>query len=235
MYLEIEIEDKLWEIKITERFKDWAVKYLHEIRKVEAQSNQIALEIKQKELAEVDKHLMSLTLNFTAPTNQNRELISEQAYQSLRTDLLKQKDQLEKDLNNQGDELEKWIELTERTFNFACYASNWFAEGDEETKKAILACLGSNLFVSGKKLNVSLHPYILKCIERKDTNNDENEYARTEENALGKRKNRALDPVYSTWRGTVRDVIALFRNMWLNKETYPYIYSPQKDVIKKAG
>ncbi len=226
--LKIEIEDKLWDIKIAERFRDWAVKYLHEIRKVEAQGHQIALEIKQKELAEIDKHLMSLTLNFTAPTNQNRELISEQAYQSLRTDLLKQKDQLEQDLNKQGDELEKWIELTERTFNFACYASNWFEEGDEEAKKAILACLGSNLFISGKKLNVSLHPYILKCIESKNTNSDENGHARTEENALDKRKNRDLDPVYSTWRGTVHDVIALYKDMWLKKQPYPYIYSPNK-------
>ncbi|KAF0240902.1 MAG: hypothetical protein FD167_4086, partial [bacterium] len=53
-------------------------------------------------------------------------------------------------------------------------------------------------------------------------------HARTEENALDKRKNRDLDPVYSTWRGTVHDVIALYKDMWLKKQPYPYIYSPNK-------
>ena len=47
-----------------------------------------------------------------------------------------------------------WLALSERFFNFACYARLWFAEGDLQQKREILATLGSNLVLKDKKLSI---------------------------------------------------------------------------------
>lgn len=52
--------------------------------------------------------------------------------------------------------MDKWIELSEKTFNFACYARYWFANGDTQTKREILAGLGSNLTLINKTVRVDL-------------------------------------------------------------------------------
>jgi len=63
---------------------------------------------------------------------------------------------LESQLAVQGKEIDQWVELTERTFNFARYARIWFAKGDMETKRAIFACLGSDFIVADKKVRITI-------------------------------------------------------------------------------
>jgi len=59
-------------------------------------------------------------------------------------------------LKNHGAELDEWVELSEKTFNFARYARTWFAQGDLETKRAIFACLGSNPLLKDRQLIINL-------------------------------------------------------------------------------
>jgi len=48
----------------------------------------------------------------------------------------------------------QWVDLAERTFTFACSARFRFAKGDSQTKKEILATIGSNLMLKNKLLNI---------------------------------------------------------------------------------
>lgn len=236
--LHLQFKEKISEITISEDIRDWAVKFLHEIRKTEAKSSEIGLDLKRRELTEIEQQLRSLTLNFTSPANQKREILSEKEYQSLKTDLLKQKDRLEQDLKVKGEELEKWVELSKKAFDFACYASIWFEKGDTETKKAILACLGSNLVISGKKLSISLHSYVEPFMKYKNGEQVENVVVRTDKFLINKRKNRVVAPVSPTWLGLLNDVRTFFLNCSdtsdierrfihlervMNKEPYSYI------------
>ena len=52
--------------------------------------------------------------------------------------------------------MEQWVELSERTFNFARYARTWFAKGDMETKRAVFACIGSDLILKDQKVAITL-------------------------------------------------------------------------------
>lgn len=62
--------------------------------------------------------------------------------------------------------MENWVELSERTFNFARYARVWFKHGDLETKKAIFACIGYNHILKAQKIALTLRrPF--KFIEEK--------------------------------------------------------------------
>ena len=75
----------------------------------------------------------------------------------MKNTLLGRKNVLESDLSAQGKGIEKWVELSERTFNFARYARIWFEKGSTESRRAILSCLGSHLVIKDKKLAVQLH------------------------------------------------------------------------------
>jgi hypothetical protein len=195
--LHLQIGQILKDIKISEEFRDWAVRHVHEIRKNEAESDSVALKTKHKECEEVTQQLQSLTLNFTAPTNKDRTIITDAEYQALKSDLLKRKGILEDDLKVKNKAVEQWAELSAATFDFACYASIWYENGDEKTKRAILACLGSNLSISDKKLKLSYTSFFLSFIKARDAIQTEIESARTSERPSLVKQNRHDVPVLS--------------------------------------
>jgi hypothetical protein len=133
-----------------------AIKYVHEIRKDEAMSHEDSLGAKQKTLSQITHQLDNLLLKYTSPENTDGGLISDQEYQSLKGRLIKQKTALEQELREQGKDIEEWVELSERTFNFCRYARAWFEKGDMETKRAIFGCLGSELLLKDQKVGVTL-------------------------------------------------------------------------------
>ncbi len=177
--LHLQIGAILKDIRISEEYRDWAVRHVHEVRKTEAESDSIAIRTKHKECEEVTQQLQSLTLNFTAPSNKARTIIGEQEYQSLKSDLLRKKGLLEDELKIKNKAVEQWAELSEQTFDFACYAHLWYANGDEKTKRAILACLGSNLTISDKKIQLSYSSFFLSLIKAREAIMQEIEHART--------------------------------------------------------
>ena len=48
----------------------------------------------------------------------------------------------------------EWLDLTEKTFNFATYAKVWFEKGDYETKTEILGSLGQNFSLKNGALRL---------------------------------------------------------------------------------
>jgi len=84
------------------------------------------------------------------------ELLSDDEFKKEKDELLKQKAYLLGKLEDTDNRISKWVELTEKTFNFACYARNWFANGDKDTKKQILLGIGSNLTLKDGIVSVNL-------------------------------------------------------------------------------
>lgn len=93
--------------------------------------------------------------------------------------MVKKKLLLEEELKTKNREVLEWVDLTEQTFDFACYAHIWFEKGDDKAKRAILACLGSNLTLKGKKVFVNYHSFIKTIIKSRQAVEDELERART--------------------------------------------------------
>ncbi len=197
--LEQQIDEVLGNITISETFKDWAIKYLHEVRKEEAVTQQIAFQNQQSELAKVSEQIRALLLEYIAPRNKDKKLISEAEYEVAKTGLQLQKDSLERDLQGQGKRLEQWVELSERTFNFAHYARMWFQNGDKDTQRAILACLGSNLIVNDGKVNIELRPTFKTIFENTSHVGVSIARARTSQNVAIKGKTPAFADVHPSW------------------------------------
>lgn len=173
-------------LTISDAFKDWAIKYLHEVRKGEAKSHEEVVAGKQKRVLEITKQVQALLLSYTSPANASSDLISEAEFKSAKSTLLNEKTALEADLQAESVAIERWLELSERTFNFARYASIWFFKGDLETKRAIFACLGSDFLLNDKKLNVQLRKPFKLLLENLPEIEKEMLSVRTSENGSTK-------------------------------------------------
>ena len=98
--LNAKIDTLVKNLTISDKFKDWAIKYLHEIRQNEAQSNETVLDNKQKNLLQITKQLDNLLLKYTSSENKGGRFITDQEYQTLKTRLVKEKSALESELRN---------------------------------------------------------------------------------------------------------------------------------------
>ncbi len=153
---EKQVDQAISQITIPEKLKNWAIKYLNEVRTNEARSHEDIIETKHKRHESVVKQIDNLLLKYTSPENSEGQMMTNAEYLNLRTDLLKEKNKLETELNSVGQTIEEWLELSERTFNFVRYAKTWFEQGDLNTKRAIFSCLGSHLSVKDKKVVIPL-------------------------------------------------------------------------------
>ena len=150
--LERQIEDYLARIQISERFKDWAIKYLHELHEQESTSRTDEIEAQRKAYDACLRQVDNLVKLKTLPQNADGSLLSDEEYGRQRVALLKEKSRLEELFQDTGHRAEKWLESSEKTFEFACTARTRFAEGNFQTKKEILAAIGSNLILKDKIL-----------------------------------------------------------------------------------
>jgi DNA invertase Pin-like site-specific DNA recombinase len=150
--LEKQINENLARICISQQFKDWAIKYLHELHEKEATSQIEVTQSQQKAYQECVQEIDNLVKLKTSPGNADGSRLSDEEYGRRRVELLKMKKQLEELLNGTGYRTEQRLKLSEQTFEFACAVQERFAKGDPKTKKTILTTMGSNLTLKDKKL-----------------------------------------------------------------------------------
>jgi len=161
-----QIDAVIRNLTVSEKFKDWAIKYLYFLRKEEAANYKTKFEENQRQLAMVNEHLDALLFKYSSPENRDGEFINAEEFVRMKSALLKEKSRLEDELNAQGKEKEEWLEMSERTFNFARYAGIWFEKGSDDIRRAIFACLGSSLILSDQKIAISLRKPFEMIFER---------------------------------------------------------------------
>jgi len=150
--LEKQINDHLARIRISSKFKDWAIKYLHELYKKESTSQKDIIQAQQKAYQECLAQVDSLVNLKTSPGNRDGSLLSDAEYAERRGRLLKEKAALEELLNDAEHQMEQQLQLSEQVFEFACTVQERFAKGDAKTKEEILTTIGSNLTLKDKTL-----------------------------------------------------------------------------------
>jgi hypothetical protein len=160
--LERQIEEFLSRIRISERFKDWVLRYLREIHDQETAARNEMIRSQQSAYEACLKRLDNLVRLKTSPTNADGRLLSDEEYGRQRFDLLKEKARLEELSRDTGQRIEAWLTSAEKIFEFACTAPARFTKGDFATKKEILAAVGSNLTLKDKKLCIeAIKPFVI--------------------------------------------------------------------------
>lgn len=85
--------------------------------------------------------------------------------QAERIELQGQISTIQQKLRETESRAEKWLDLTEKTFNFACYAHTHFNNGDLLTKKEVLMALGKNFLLKDQKLHIVPNEWLKPIIE----------------------------------------------------------------------
>jgi DNA invertase Pin-like site-specific DNA recombinase len=150
--MEIQMNERLAWITISKKFKDWAVKHLHELHEREKSLQNDIIKTQRKAHQECLNEIDSLLNLKTSSGNRNGALLSDDEYAQRRGELLKEKVALEELINNTDQRLGQQLKLSEETFEIACNAQKRFTEGAPNIKKDILAAVQSNLTLKDKKL-----------------------------------------------------------------------------------
>jgi len=85
-----------------------------------------------------------------------KEMIDDEEYLSQRNRLLKERARLKERMEDSEHQAGRWLELSERAFTFACYASYWFEHEGLEEKNTILRTIGSNFTLKDRKLSIEV-------------------------------------------------------------------------------
>jgi len=150
--LEAQIDEYLARIQISERFKQWAIAYLHELHRIEGSARDNIIQAQRKAYQECLSRIDNLVNLKTSPGNTDGRLLSDEEYARQRGVLLKEKTDLEQLLHGADQQAEHAVRLCEQIFEIACMVRTRFAKGDTNTKRTILTTVGSNLTLKDKKL-----------------------------------------------------------------------------------
>lgn len=193
--LEGQIEKEIMSLTIIPEFQQWALECLNDKNDREIDDRTKIYESQHKALVETQSHLDSLT------KMRYRELIDDPTFLKEKTELTNKITQLTTQLRETEGRAERWLELTEKVFNFSLYAHKAFLTGDLQTKKEILSALGSNFILKDRKLSLSIENYFQPIIKQYPA--IEAEYNRLELNKTlsNKAKTAALSAVISNWQG----------------------------------
>lgn len=151
-----QIADKLDKITIPESFLDYALKILRRDNELEVDDRNIMVENQQKALKNCQDRIDKLLDIYISPENAEKDLVDDDEFKERKATLLKEKAEIQQQLDNLNQRADEWLELTEKTFKFAVYAKHNFNEGDYETKTDILRALGSNFILKDGVLDITL-------------------------------------------------------------------------------
>jgi len=143
----IEILDK---IEIPSTFHKWAIKYLKEEQGKEAVDREEILNSQQKRFDACKRKLNSL---FEMRINGEMDASE---YIQRKEKLTEEKQRFEQLIVDNNHRFDTWLDNAEKLFAFAETAKKRFESGNLVVKREILACLGSNLTLLDRKLNIQL-------------------------------------------------------------------------------
>ncbi|MDO8667641.1 MAG: recombinase family protein, partial [bacterium] len=188
--LEKQVAGYLKQIEIPESFKDWAIKWLNKLNDQEIDGRTTIYQNQQKTYNQVQGEIDELTkMRF-------KNLIDDDEYLRQKNQLIKQRDGMTERLRDTEHRADQWLELSEKTFNFACYASYWFKNGDLQTRKEILACLGSNQILKDGKLAIDIQKPFKYILGNSQAIKQNSAMFEPMFNGLNKIKTESLNPVF---------------------------------------
>ena len=143
---ESQVDRLLEQITIPEKFTKWAITWLRKLHKEEVKERTAIKKNLQIVDNDIQKQLDTL-LNLRL-----RGSISNEEYDEKKAALQNEQKDVRTGVQKTDKRADDWLELCEKTYNFATYARIWFQKGTSEQKRAILHALGSNLILDDKIL-----------------------------------------------------------------------------------
>ena len=154
--LELQIEKEIEKYTILPEFRDWALEILNEKNDAEIQDRNKIYEMQHEAIEKTQKELDELT------RMRYRGLITDDDFFTREKNALENKiTELRVQIKETENRAEEWLELTEKTFNFALYAHKTFLTGTLEAKREILNSLSQNSVLKDGKLSIHAHDWFI--------------------------------------------------------------------------
>jgi site-specific DNA recombinase len=159
--LENMIEDELEKYTILPEFLEWALEGLRNKNDKEIEDRTAVYETRYKNLVETQKELDELT------RMRYKQLIDDDAFIKEKNLLQNKISQMKELLRETETRAEKWLELTEKTFEFATYARSMFLRAQTmgkaglELKKEILMAIGKTPAIKGDQLIIEPNEWLV--------------------------------------------------------------------------
>jgi site-specific DNA recombinase len=224
--LEKQIKDYLSRIQISDRFMKWALEYLRELHREEEKNLSAINENLQRTHGNTQKALDELIrMRYLG-------LVDNEEYERERSRLKTELASVTEELGDPKHASDRWRIQSENTFRFACHALDRFCDGDTNTKKEILAALGSNLLLKDKILLLEARkPFMMieRGVKRLSTNLVTFEPPKF---VTAQRENALSGVSIACMRGIVEEVRTFFENS--DEEFYVPNFSNIKDVKEAA-
>ena len=151
-----QITEKLENISVPKSFLSFALEILSRDNALEITNRQILIKNQQKALDECTKRMDRLIELYISPANQEKVLISDEELKDRKSLLIKEKVSIQQEIERLEQGAADWMDLTEKTFQFAVYAKHEFEAGDYMTKTKILSALGQNFILKDRKVSIQL-------------------------------------------------------------------------------
>ena len=160
-----QIESYLDSITIPQEFLSWAIEVLRDNSAVEESTRAQMLTNQRKNYDGCLQRIQNLINLYVSTDNANRELLNENEFKTQKNLLTAEKERAEAEMRKIETNVDGWLDLTEKTFNFATYARVWFDKGDYETKTQILGALGKKFTLTEGILSIDLQKPFLTLKE----------------------------------------------------------------------
>ncbi len=152
---ERQVDIELERFTILPKFQEWAIEIISRENDKEITDRTKIYEQQQRTYNQTQKELDTLT------QMRYRNLIDDEEFIRQRDSLKSQLVTLKLGLESTECRAEKWLELTELTFNFARYARKEFYVGTIQQKREIFAALGQNYILKDKNVLITKNDWFV--------------------------------------------------------------------------
>ncbi len=159
--LDAQIKTALEKFTIIPEFRNWAVDIIKKSNEFEISDRTTVAKSQQKALDDTQKQLDILT------QMRYRDLIDDEQFLSDKTKLKNQIAKLRQSVRETESRADKWLDLTEKVFDFASKAKERFGNADTQIKKEIFLGMGGNCTLKDRKLNVEAMKWLIPIAQKK--------------------------------------------------------------------
>lgn len=195
--LEKQISEFLGSIRISNRFFEWAKKWLAQQTGQEILDRKTITANLQKKLKAVVSKLDNLIrLKISDP-----DLLDDGEFKSHKETLTEERAEIQRKLKEIDHRQDEWIDNAKGVLSFCQRAQQKFAEGSKEEKRIILACIGSKLILKDGKLTIEAKKIFQAVQKGSGLSDTQKKRFEPRESGEDKTKKASLESKNSNWLG----------------------------------
>lgn len=198
--IEKEMDLALSKITILPEFRDWALEVLRENNTKEISDRTRIHSNQLKASLSIQKQLDNLT------SMRLKDLLNDEEYIEQKEKIIYEKRRLKELLDDTESRADKWLELTEKSFNFATNARECFKNGDSKVRRDIFTTLGKRFILKDKKLIIEPCEWFMPIQNNYSAIESAFNKVRTDKFCFSKERKADLTTIKLQWYSVVMQV-----------------------------